>query len=592
MKRWINKGEFNSPFLMAALTQINYARDLIGKANRAKHTEVSRELGLLWRYIASPSYGTRMDNSGAKFWKDTDFNWPNKKPSDKPTKSPNQIVIKSSQAVIDDIVLRYKQNKKDRVANRVKQTSAKAKEKGADGVTEVVIGFQLPASAGFPTQKGKTVPQPHMQLIKFMKTGKVMTSTGGRVSEATMTRIQEIGTARVLRHAMKGSNHDLTTVAKIKADDQVMENLREVFKRIGDIDEVDDEWLHNFAAQNRIVLEKIKRRDFQHFNREGGFMDFISDLLRKKFKIHPKDNWNPADIWLIHNETQKMNFIKDAMKAPKEGDVIKGRWRVSAKLNQLNKIFRDWFKSEELMGLSLKKVTAKDALWKVYNTNDDFFNDIGSKFMSFESAQCFMDLESIKGVRTFASQDTRLLVRDGPKGGQGTIYDFQIKANSSSKLDNLKYEPTQHGASAARMGKATVEYVENLLKLYVGDKFKKSNSDPEYARNADTFANQKTKWVKRIDTLISKGVTVESDKYKGSTLDGEACYDKIMTVFGTQYWVANSKLMQISWLSLVMSLQGNNTDSNAGDQLDEFCTDMVYLASKAGPRYGPFAKVF
>ena len=592
MKRWINKGEFNSPFLMAALTQINYARDLIGKANRAKHTEVSRELGLLWRYIASPSYGTRMDNSGAKFWKDTDFNWPNKKPSDKPTKSPNQIVIKSSQAVIDDIVLRYKQNKKDRVANRVKQTSAKAKEKGADGVTEVVIGFQLPASAGFPTQKGKTVPQPHMQLIKFMKTGKVMTSTGGRVSEATMTRIQEIGTARVLRHAMKGSNHDLTTVAKIKADDQVMENLREVFKRIGDIDEVDDEWLHNFAAQNRIVLEKIKRRDFQHFNREGGFMDFISDFLRKQFKIHPKDNWNPADIWLIHNETQKMNFIKDAMQAPKEGDVTKGRWRVSAKLDQLNKIFRDWFDSEELMGLSLKKVTAKNADWKVYNTNDDFFNDIGSKFMSFESAQCFMDLETKKGVRTFASQDTRLLVRDGPKGGQGTIYDFQIKANSSSKLDNLKYEPTQHGASAARMGKATVEYVENLLKLYVGDKFKKSNSDPEYARNADTFANQKTKWVKRIDTLISKGVTVESDKYKGSTLDGEACYDKIMTVFGTQYWVANSKLMQISWLSLVMSLEGNNTTSNAGDQLDEFCTDMVYLASKAGPRYGPFAKVF
>jgi len=578
---------------MAELTQINYSRDLIGKANRANHTEVSRELGLLWRYIASPSYGTRIDNSGAKFWKDKDFSWPNKKTSDKTTKSPNQIVIKSSQSVIDDIVLRYKQHNKNRVANRVKQTSAKAQEKQADGRTEVVIGFQLPASAGFPTQKGKNnPPQPHVQLIKFMKTGKVMTSTGGRVSESTMTRIQEIGTARVLRHAMKGTDHDLTTAAKIRADDVVMDNLREVFKRIGDIDEVDDDWLHNFAAQNRIVLEKIKRRDFQHFNREGGFMDFISDLLRKKFKIHPKDNWNPADIWLIHNETQKMNFIKDAMKAPKEGDVIKGRWRVSAKLNQLNKIFRDWFKSEELMGLSLKKVTAKNADWKVYNTNDAFFNDIGSKFMSFESAQCFMDLETKKGVRTFASQDTRLLVRDGPKGSQGTIYDFQIKANSSSKLDNLKYEPTQHGASAARMGKATVEYVENLLKLYVGDKFKKSNSDPEYAKDAKAFKDQKTKWVNRIDDLITKGVTVESDKYKGTKLDGEACYEKIMTVFGTQYWVANSKLMQISWLSLVMSLKGNNTDSNAGDQLDEFCTDMVYLASKAGPRYGPFAKVF
>ena len=41
-----------------------------------------------------------------------------------------------------------------------------------------------------------------------------------------------------------------------------------------------------------------------------------------------------------------------------------------------------------------------------------------------------------------------------------------------------------------------------------------------------------------------------------------------------------------------MSLQGQNTSSKAGDQLDELCTDMVYLASKAGPRYGPYAKVY
>ena len=435
--------------------------------------------------------------------------------------------------------------------------------------------------------------------------------TSKDLPESTLTRMQELGSAWIFKRAIQ-HNKGWQRWEHFKKDARTFDEIKKIWKTVGRVewdDKADDDWLDSFYKQQRVLLRKIGRPNFTEFTRDGAqkkgakyilpgsrsgetFMEWVEKHLKDEFKIGTKDNWNPADIWLIHNETQKMNFIKDAMKAPKEGDVIKGRWRVSAKLDQLNKIFRDWFKSEELMGLSLKKVTAKDALWKVYNTNDDFFNDIGSKFMSFESAQCFMDLETKKGVRTFASQDTRLLVRDGPKGGQGTIYDFQIKANSSSKLDNLKYEPTQHGASAARMGKATVEYVENLLKLYVGDKFKKSNSDPEYARNADTFADQKTKWVNRIDNLISKGVTVESDKYNGTKLDGEACYDKIMTVFGTQYWVANSKLMQISWLSLVMSLQGQNTSSNAGDQLDEFCTDMVYLASKAGPRYGPFAKIY
>lgn len=242
------------------------------------------------------------------------------------------------------------------------------------------------------------------------------------------------------------------------------------------------------------------------------------------------------------------------------------------------------------MGLSLKKVTSASAHWKVYNTNDAFFEDIGSKFLKYESSQCYMDLTDKKGVRTFASQDTRLLVRDGPVGS-GTIYDFQIKANSSSGFDNLKYEPTERGMSAARMGKATVEYVENLLTLYKLT-FKKSNSDSEYAKDADTFEKQRTKWVTRIDGLISKGVTVESDKYNGTKLDGNACCDKIMTVFGTQPWVANSKLMQITWLSLVLSLQGQERQNDGKDNLDEFCTDLVYLASKAGPRYGPFAKVY
>ena len=145
---------------MAELTQVNYARDLIGKANRADHTEVSRELGLLWRYIASPNFGTRIDNSGAKFWKDKDFNWPNRNPSDPTTKSPNQILIKTSQAVVDDIVLRYKQDKKDRVANRVKQSNPVK-----DGKTEIVIGFQLPASEGFKKPKRKSdPPQTHVPV--------------------------------------------------------------------------------------------------------------------------------------------------------------------------------------------------------------------------------------------------------------------------------------------------------------------------------------------------------------------------------------------------------------------------------------------
>ena len=573
-----------------ALTRIYYNRDIQGIIPSGDdYAPIRADLKNTWDYIKSTAKGTRLDNSDAKFWKEKNFTFPNRTKSEKDQqKAPATIVIKSSQAVIDDLLMRY-HGKTQVMIKGVKYDVVQRIEgrSDADGTTEFTITYNLPASEGFMKGPKNKAPRTFLQKVVWRKTGKVFNSKGGRVSESTMTRIQEIGTARVLRHAMRGANKDLTTAAKIKQDKVLMKQLHFIFKKVGDVDEVDNEWLHNFAQQNKVVLDKIKRRDFQQFNREGGFMDYISEYLRKNFKITPKDNWNPADIWLIHNEAQKKRLIDD-LKAPAEGQgVFKGRWRVSAKLNQM---FRDWFKSEELMGLSLKKVTSASAHWKVYNTNDAFFEDIGSKFLKYESSQCYMDLTDKKGVRTFASQDTRLLVRDGPVGS-GTIYDFQIKANSSSGFDNLKYEPTERGMSAARMGKATVEYVENLLTLYELT-FKKSNSDPEYAKDADAFGKQRTKWVTRIDGLISKGVTVESDKYNGTKLDGEACCDKIMTVFGTQPWVANSKLMQITWLSLVLSLKGKDRQNDGKDNLDEFCTDLVYLASKAGPRYGPFAKVY
>ena len=42
-------------------------------------------------------------------------------------------------------------------------------------------------------------------------------------------------------------------------------------------------------------------------------MDYISNLIRDKFKISKKDSWNPADIWLISNENNVKQTINKAM---------------------------------------------------------------------------------------------------------------------------------------------------------------------------------------------------------------------------------------------------------------------------------------
>ena len=49
-------------------------------------------------------------------------------------------------------------------------------------------------------------------------------------------------------------------------------------------------------------------------------------------------------------------------------------------------------------------------------------------------------------------------------------------------------------------------------------------------------------------------------------------------------WTANSKIQQITWLSLILSLSKK--------KLDSFSTEMLFMAKKEGTRYGPFAKIF
>ena len=67
-------------------------------------------------------------------------------------------------------------------------------------------------------------------------------------------------------------------------------------------------------------------------------------------------------------------------------------------------------------------------------------------------------------------------------------------------------------------------------------------------------------------------------------LTAEEAIDNIFTTFGTQPHVANSKLQQITWLNEILSLPKN--------KLNNFATDLVFIAKKEGTRYGPFAKIY
>ena len=287
---------------------------------------------------------------------------------------------------------------------------------------------------------------------------------------------------------------------------------------------------------------------------------FLNQLTDESILPDKKDNWNPADIWLIQNETKWKKVIEDAV-SPNGY-----RGRRSQTIEELNAIFRTLFKSRQIFGVSLKKISGDEARYEEVNVRSSFFKDIEAMTFKVDKIQCKCGRKN----EGFETQDSRMIVKDGVKE-----YNFQIKANDSTKMSGLKYEPTAKGAGAARLGKATVELVVRLLN---DNGFTFSKESSAYPQNADEFLAEETKYKKMFGDLFRRGVDF------GSGENADAVFDIFLSIFGTQPHVANSKLQQLTFFHLITSLKP--------DELDEFGTDMVFLAMKAGRRYGPFAKLY
>ena len=151
-----------------------------------------------------------LDSGGDKakwFYDEKKFSWPQSQ----------QIVIKSSDSVIKDLKSAY---------------SSKPKKSTNTSATYNI---------------GR-------QTVKFEATGK----TGDDVSAATMTRMQELGSAFIFKRAIE-DNQEYKKPQDIMDDNDAMKELKRIWKTIGKLDEVDEQWIESFFAQQDVLLKEIGR---------------------------------------------------------------------------------------------------------------------------------------------------------------------------------------------------------------------------------------------------------------------------------------------------------------------------------------------
>ena len=406
------------------------------------------------------------------------------------------------------------------------------------------------------------------------------------IKDAEFTAMQEKATAFIFKRTYLPPKKRFTSAQDIVKDKDTVKGLKEIFVKdkkqlfnytLPFSQKAEQNWFETFYKQHAKILQVFPNAKFTIFDRDdkGGFMMWFQNLIKEYYNISKKDMYNPADIWLIDQKDVNRKIITAELKQSSDTRTIE----------ELNVVMRGLYKQKKVVGLSLKLVSGQQAQYQEVNLDDKFFKEIegGKDNYDFRlSAIRFMLGTQGKGKNLiFNTQDTSMIL--SLKGQEKAK--FQVKGNQTSKLANLKIEGTGRG-EAARLGKAPLELVENLTK---GKPYNKvfENAHLKFPKTSAEFRKESKKYQKKYDELVKQ---CSAKKIKLETgITSKQFTKNILDAFdGQQPFMANSKLMQLTYIHMVTSLKNS-------DLINEYVTDLIFLCQKIGRKvfpFGPFGKLY
>ena len=364
------------------------------------------------------------------------------------------------------------------------------------------------------------------------------------------------------------------------------------------------DWLNAFYFQQKVLLEKYGSPKFSRFDRNGGFMDYISKLVKIKFGISKKDTWDPADVWAvdgsqsdiekkINNELKEIEDYSFMKKTYANNPVmLENKLRIG--IIKLNSVLIDLLDAEKVVGISLK-LSDKGAHIEEINlvkveelreSNKGLIDTVTDGFEVNPRNDFTCKFEIPQGKETF-TQDVRVVANDKKNGG---IFDFQIKANSSESTtgSNLKFEVTIKGMSKARGGKVPVDALQKLIDGIQKNAFQ--NEFSKFPRNVGEFNDKISTYKTMFQKLKTKGVDF-GVPFEDTNTKKESFINNVTKAFTNKNKTfttnATCKLMGFEFLYFLVTL--------SEDQMKELLTDMSFLAQKKNTRkmdtFGPFIKI-
>jgi len=377
---------------------------------------------------------------------------------------------------------------------------------------------------------------------------------------ASKTNQQEQTSAWIFRRALN-DNVRYKNSDEIWKDPKFKKEIIGTKAKPGLYPNVDEEWVDNYFKQQKRFLDEFSDAKFTEFSQKQGFMEYVSKLVNKKFKISKKDSWDPADIWCVQNEKK---IIADIDKTIKDGHLNS--------VDQLNDLLRTLFKERKVVGISLKLVSGQIARYQEVNVKKGILFT-SSKSPEFQITAIECDLSLGAGSKPKAKNSTIKIKINYSKESLDYYFIFR-KHPANEGPGNLIFSFQGKGESA-QVGLVPSNLLANKLKMS-GIRFE--NDHKKYPKTNLDFNSEEKKYISMFNKVKSKidtSISTEKEFVDNITL---------LLKNKENYDIGHSKLMQLTFLSDLMAL--------TQQKREQLITDIFYLAEKRGEDFGPFGKIY
>jgi len=389
-----------------------------------------------------------------------------------------------------------------------------------------------------------------------------------QLSSAEATKRQEKTSAWIFRRALN-DNINYKNPEEVFNDDKFKKDILGFDVRTGSysggiypeiMDKNNMDWLKTFYLQQKKFLKEFSNANFSEFTRDGGFMKYVSDLVKNKFGISKKDTWDPADIWCIQDEKKVIGEINKVINS-------KGM----ETLEELNALLRSYFKKRIVVGISLKKVTGQEAHYEEINvTKGVLFENVKAPVFEITKMRCDLVVRPTGKLLKATGSMVEIDVETYDK----TIHNYTLsmRSTSTSRFNNLSMSFFETGAEA-QVGRVPIEKFVAELKLF-GQTFDKTNGN--YPKTTAEYIKEAKKYTTIFNNIKDD---VETGLSKSKDFN-----DNILAIFNKDHVIGNTKLMQLALFDAIVSIDKKKRK--------QFITNIFFFAEKRGEDFGPFGKIY